>query len=231
MPLHQIFAMSKFIEKHETDQLLKHDEQIDYLPWILMGLTVVGMCFVLWTQGRIWFCKWDSPLYLWSSDVWSIHNSQHLFDPYVFTHFLHGFLFLWGLDLIVHKLLGKKLSFAWLLMLAVLTEAIWEVVENSAYVIEIYRANTASLEYFGDSIINSFGDILACALGFVVAYNLKFRWALAVFLIIEIILIITIRDSLLINILMLIYPIEAIKQWQTEGQEVANLIKVLIAKT
>jgi len=209
--------MSKFIEKHEENKLLQHDRKRDYLPWILMFGSIVSMCLVLWTQGRIWFCQWDSPLYLWSSDVWSKHNSQHLLDPYLFTHLLHGFLFLWVLQLIVFKIFRSKLSFAWLLFFAVLTESIWEVIENSKYVIEIYRANTASLEYFGDSILNSLGDILACATGFVIAYKLKFRWALAVFLLVEIILILTIKDSLLINILMLIYPIEAIKAWQTGG--------------
>jgi hypothetical protein len=214
----------KIIAEHDTDKLLQHDKKTDYLPWLLMILFNILMCFALWTQGRIWWCKWDSPLYLWSNDVWSIHNSQHLFDPYVFTHVLHGFLFLWGLDLIVHKLLGKKLSFAWLLCLAVFVEAVWEVIENSRYIIEIYRANTASLEYFGDSIINSFGDVLACAAGFVIAYNLKFRWALALFLAVEIILALTIKDSLLINILMLIYPIEAVKTWQMSGQELSILI-------
>jgi hypothetical protein len=219
--------MSKFIEKHEEFKLLQYEKKTDYLPWILMFLSVALMVFLLWTQERIWFCKWDSPLYLWSSDVWSKHNSQHLFDPYLFTHLLHGFLFLWGLDLIIHKLLGKNLSFAWLLFFAVLIESFWEVVENSKYIIEIYRANTASLEYFGDSIVNSFGDILACAAGFIIAYILKFRWSLIVFLLVEIILILTIKDSLLINILMLIYPIEAIKTWQTSGQEISQIIGFL----
>jgi len=182
-----------------------------------MFSVVALMCIVLSTQGRIWFCQWDSPLYLWSSDVWSKHNSQHLFDPYLFTHLLHGFIFLWGLQLVVHKIFGKKLSFAWLLFFAVFIEAIWEVVENSKYVIELYRANTASLDYFGDSVLNSFGDILACAVGFVIAYALKLRWAIVVFLLVEIALILTIKDSLLINILMLVYPLEAIKIWQTAG--------------
>lgn len=220
--------MSKFIEKHEEDKLLKHGKKTDYLPWVLMFGLVALMCFVLWTQGRIWWCNWDTPIHLWSSDVWSKHNSQHLFDPYLFTHLLHGFLFLWGLDLVVHKLLGKKLSFAWLLFFTVFIESIWEIVENSKYVIDIYRANTASLDYFGDSIANSIGDIIACGTGFIIAYNLKFRWSLVVFLLVEFILILTIKDSLLINILMLIYPIEAIKIWQTSGQEMTYFIKHLL---
>jgi hypothetical protein len=220
----------EIIEKHEEVKLLQHEKGTDYLPWILMVLSVGLMIFLLWTQGRIWTCQWDSPLYLWSSDVWSRHNSQHLFDPYVFTHVLHGFLFLWILDLVVHKILGKKVSFAWFLFLAVFAEAAWEVLENSAWIIEKYRENTASLEYFGDSIINSFGDVLACAVGFVIAYNLKFRWSLLIFLVTEAILILTIRDSLLINILMLIYPLEAIRNWQMSGQEVSALLQIFSKK-
>lgn len=206
--------MPLLIRKHETHKLLQHEKRTDYLPWILMALTVIVMCVVLATQGRLWWCRWDSPLFLWSGDVWSKHNSQHLFDPYLFTHLLHGFLFCWVLGLLFHKILRKNLSFAWLLMLSVLAEGIWEIVENSQYVIEIYRANTASLEYFGDSILNSFGDVLACAAGFVIAYNLRLRWSITLFLLVELVLVLTIKDSLLINIVMLIYPVDAIKAWQ-----------------
>jgi hypothetical protein len=102
--------------------------------------------------------------------------------------------------------------------MAVAIEAIWEVAENSAFVIERYRAETISLDYFGDSIINSLSDILCCATGFVIAYRLKFWKSLALFLATEVILIAWIRDSLLINIVMLVHPIEAIKQWQMAGQ-------------
>lgn len=199
------------------DKLFNHENWQDYIPWFLIFLTLVLMVFILSNGGRIWWCKWDAPVHLVTLGAWSKHTSQHFFDPYSFTHFLHGFLFLWALDLIVHKLLGKKLSFAWLLFAAVLAEAIWEIVENSPTIIERYREQTASLDYFGDSIANSLGDVLACSVGFVAAYFLRFWRALAVFLFIEIILILTIRDSLLLNILMLIYPLEAIKIWQTGG--------------
>ena len=95
---------------------------------------------------------------------------------------------------------------------------IHDLAENSTFVIERYRAATISLDYFGDSIINSLSDITCCATGFVIAYKLKFWKALALFLATETVLIFTIRDSLLINIVMLIYPIEAIKHWQMAGQ-------------
>lgn len=180
-------------------------------------MILVVMVVSLSVQGRIWWCKWDTPLYFATLDAWSKHTSQHFFDPYAFTHILHGFLFLWALDLIVHKILGKKISFAWLLFIAVFAESAWEVLENSQTVIGRYREQTASLDYFGDSIANSLGDVVACAAGFILAYRLKFWLSLALFIIIEIILILTIHDSLLINIIMLIYPLEAIKIWQIGG--------------
>ena len=219
--------MSKIIEKHDSNQLLIHDKKTDYLPWILMALVVLAMVLTLSIQGRIWWCKWDTPIYIATLQAWGTHTSQHFFDPYSWTHALHGFLFLWGLQLIFHNILKKKISFAWLLFFAILAEASWEILENSQFIIEKYREQTASLDYTGDSIANSIGDIIACAFGFVVAYKLQFRWALAVFLLVEIILILTIKDSLLINILMLIYPVEAIKIWQTSGQETAQVMKIL----
>lgn len=219
--------MPEILDKNQKAKLFSREKRTDYLPWILMALVLGGMIFALWFNGRIWWCKWDTPVYIATLDAWSKHTSQHFFDPYAFTHVLHGFLFLWILSLIVHTILGKKLSFAWLLFFAVFAEAAWEVVENSQYVIEKYREQTASLDYTGDSIANSFGDILACAFGFIIAYRLKFWLTFLLFVIIEIILLITIRDNLTLNIIMLIYPIEAVKTWQTNAQESAQIIQNL----
>ena len=189
------------------------DSWTDYLPWFLM-LTVIAITIsVLVWQGRIWWCKWDSPLLLWSSDAWSKHSSQHLFDPYSFTHLLHGLLFYAASFLIFRR----RLSLAWLLFITVFAESGWEILENSKAVIERYRTATFSLDYFGDSIVNSFGDILSCTAGFLIAHKLAFWRSLFLFALVEIILIFTIRDSLLINIIMLVHPIEAIKAWQTGG--------------
>jgi hypothetical protein len=87
--------------------------------------------------------------------------------------------------------------------------------ENTNFIIEKYRENTASLDYFGDSIANSVGDWIACAVGFWIAFKLGYWRSLAFFLLVEIILLFWIRDGLLLNILMLIYPLDSIKQWQT----------------
>jgi len=185
----------------------------DYLPWLLAIIIIAATVIVLYWQGRIWWCKWDAPYLLWSSDAWSKHSSQHLFDPYSFTHLLHGLLFYAASFLIFRR----RLSLAWLLFITVFAESGWEILENSKAVIERYRTATFSLDYFGDSIANSFGDVLSCAAGFLVAHKLAFWRSLFLFALVEIILIFTIRDSLLINIIMLIHPIEAIKAWQTGG--------------
>ena len=162
-------------------------------------------------EGRVWWCQAGDYL-PWAWDIWSTHNSQHLIDPYSFTHILHGILEFWLIGLVF-----RRVPLAWRLLIAVMIESTWEVAENSTYVIQRYREATISLDYFGDSIINSISDILGCATGFAIAYKLRFWKSLALFLATEAILIITIRDSLLINIVMLVYPIEAIKHWQIGG--------------
>lgn len=179
-------------------------------PWYVMSISIVVTMWILFSRGMIPWCKWDSPLWLISLDAWSKHNSQHLLDPYSFSHYLHGFIFFWFLNLV----LGKKVSYSWLLVMAVGIECGWELLENSPLIIDKYRANTASLEYYGDSLLNSFGDILSCGFGFWCANKLKFVRSLALFVLIELFMIWWIRDSLIINIIMLTFPIEAIKIWQ-----------------
>lgn len=145
----------------------------------------------------------------WSWNIWSTHNSQHIIDPYSFTHVLHGVLEFWLIGLVF-----RRVPLAWRFFMAIFIESSWEVAENTSYVIQRYREETMSLDYFGDSIINSLADIVCCGLGFFIAYKLRFWKSLALFIATEVILILTIRDSLIINIIMLIWPIEALKNWQ-----------------
>ncbi len=177
-------------------------------PWVAIVTVVVAAAFQLHRQGRLWWCACGY-LWLWAGNTWSPDNSQHLFDPYTFTHVLHGIvlygLLAWGLP---------RLAQSWQLSLAVSIEALWEVFENSDLIIERYRTATVSLGYQGDTIVNSLGDILVCSIGFVLARHLGFRGSLALFLVVEVVLLIWIRDSLLLNIVMLINPIDAIKAWQ-----------------
>ncbi|HRH40619.1 MAG TPA: DUF2585 family protein [Pyrinomonadaceae bacterium] len=180
-------------------------------PILAMMVSIVGMVIALYWQGRVWWCK-VGDLSPWSSDIWSTHNSQHFFDPYTFTHILHGVLYFWIINLIF-----REMPLRWKFFLVIFVECGWELLENSNFVIERYRAATISLDYFGDSILNSLSDVLSCSFGAFLAYKLKFWRSLIYFAATEILLLFLIRDNLTLNIIMLIYPIDAIKQWQMGG--------------
>ena len=108
----------------------------------------------------------------------------------------------------------RGVSPGWRLFMAITIESVWEIVENSNIVIQRYRAATASLGYHGDTVVNSLGDIMCCGIGFMIARRLGWRRSLALFFVTEAFLLIWIRDSLLLEILMLVHPINAIKVWQ-----------------
>lgn len=148
----------------------------------------------------------------WSGDINSPHNSQYLFDPYTFSHITHGLLF-YALSWMVARRTAVRMRA--LLVLAV--EAAWEVVENTNFVIERYRAATISLHYYGDSVMNSMCDIAACMVGFAVAAILPLRASIVLAIALEVVLGFWIRDGLLLNIVMLIHPFGAIRAWQAGG--------------
>ena len=179
-----------------------------FWPWLVIALVMGVTAVLLRYEGRLWICSCGYVL-LWAGNTKSADNSQHLFDPYSFTHILHGFVFYALLALTV-----PRLAVAWRLALALTIEAIWEVIENSPAVIERYRQATLALGYEGDTVVNSLADILCCGIGFMLARRLGFRRSLAVFIATEVILILWIRDSLILNVVMLLFPIEAIKKWQ-----------------
>jgi hypothetical protein len=177
-------------------------------PWLAIALLLLVTIFQLRSQGRMWICACDYIL-LWVGDIWSSDNSQHILDPYSFSHMLHGFVFFWVLAWAF-----PRLDLAWQLCLALLIEAAWELLENSELVIQRYREATLALGYQGDTILNSVSDILVCGLGFMLARQLGFRRSLALFVVTELVLLFWIRDNLTLNVIMLLYPIEAIKVWQ-----------------
>jgi uncharacterized membrane protein len=173
-----------------------------------VGLVLLLMIVSLRAQGRLFLCSCGY-FAIWISDTCSSNNSQQLFDPYSLTHLLHGFLFFWLI-----ALLFRRITPRWQLWLTLLLESAWEVFENTSFVINKYRTETAALGYQGDTVVNSLGD-LACALvGFLIARQLGVRRSLILFLLIELILILWVHDSLLLQILMLVRPVAAIKSWQ-----------------
>ena len=149
---------------------------------------------------------------IWSGDINSSHNSQYLTDPYSLSHVTHGIL-LYGLT----WLFARKLPRAGRALLAMALEAGWEVFENTDMVIERYRAATISLHYYGDSVMNSMCDILTCMAGFMLTAILPTGVTIVAVFALEIGLALWIRDSLLLNIVMLIHPFSAIRTWQTRN--------------
>jgi Protein of unknown function (DUF2585) len=175
--------------------------------WLTTGVIVAGAATLL-AMGRVPICTCGY-VKLWHGEVMSSGNSQHLTDWYTPSHIIHGFLFYW-----LTWLVAPKAPLGWRLLAATLVEVAWEVLENSPVIIDRYRAVTISLDYYGDSVINSVADVLAMVLGFLLASRLPVRLTIAIAVAFELLTTLLIRDGLILNIIMLIWPLEAIRTWQ-----------------
>jgi hypothetical protein len=174
---------------------------------VVAGILVVA-ALVLLLMGRVPICKCGY-VKLWHGVVFSAENSQHISDWYTFSHVLHGFGFYALLWLVARRLpLGVRLA------LAVGLESAWEVFENTDFVINRYRAVTISLDYYGDSVLNSVSDIVAMIVGFLLAARLPVRITVLLTIALELFVLYYVRDNLTLNIIMLLYPLDAIRQWQ-----------------
>ncbi len=178
---------------------------------VFIGLLTATAAIERW-MGRTFFGP-DGRFGLWEGDIWSNENSQRLADPYSFSHLAHGILFfgiLWWVAR--HVPLHRRF------LLAVLVEAGWELLENSPLIINRYRASTIALGYEGDSVLNSLSDIVMMATGFLFAARARIRLSVAALLVMEVGCALVVRDNLILNVIMLIHPVAAIKQWQMAGQ-------------
>ncbi len=178
---------------------------------LLVGaiMLLIAIVYLRW-QGRIWWCEqrdWN-PISIRIDS----HNSQHLIDAYSLSHVLHGLLF-YGF----FWLFRKHMNLGWRLIAAMAIEVAWEMMENSPIIINRYRTATVSLGYTGDSIFNSLGDVVSFALGFYLAAKAGLWKSIAILIAVELLMLWWIRDNLALNILMLLWPIDAIRKWQAGG--------------
>ena len=191
---------------------VKWFEHVSLGHCLLMAAGVVVLqALVLHAMGQPLICTCGT-IKLWHGIVSSPENSQQLTDWYSYTHVIHGFgfyLLLW--------LMVPRASFGLRFALAVGLEASWEIIENTPLVIDRYRHLALAQGYFGDSVINSVGDTLAGAFGFVLARILPVWSTVTLAIAMELFVGFMIHDNLTLNIIQLVHPNGIISHWQAGG--------------
>lgn len=181
--------------------------QVERAYW-LTAIVVLLTTIILLAMGRVPWCECGT-IKPWYGAVMTSENSQHLMDWYTPSHLLHGFIFyaiLW--------LVARNVIVGWRLLIATIVEAAWEILENTNAVIERYREVTISLDYYGDSVVNSFADIIAMLVGFWMARHFPVWLSFVIVIGFEVLTAWVIRDGLALNVLMLLYPLDAVRDWQ-----------------
>lgn len=178
--------------------------------WIIAGVLglLLAHAALLSFIGQPWMYG-GGYIKLWHGVVTSGENSQHLSDWYTLSHVVHGIVFY-----AILAWLFPRFPVGIRLLAAVSIEVAWELFENTDMIINRYREQALAQGYFGDSVVNSVGDVVAVIAGFAAAWKLPKWWSVALVIALELMALYMIRDSLTLNIIQLIYPLDVIGDWQ-----------------
>lgn len=181
---------------------------------ILLSVVIVGAAAsMMLLMGRTPICTCGT-VKIWHGIVTSSENSQHLSDWYTFSHIIHGFIF-FGLAHLAGRAAGRPIPVRAAFVAALVAEAGWEVFENTDFIINRYREATIALDYYGDSVVNSMADIGAMVFGFFLGFRLPVWLTILTGVAMELFTLVMIGDNLTLNVLMLLWPLESVKEWQS----------------
>ncbi len=174
----------------------------------LAGAGLIGTVLYAWGQPLICTCGY---VRFWVGSVFSSENSQQIADWYTLSHIVHGMLVV-----LLGRVLFPRAGFSALFSVAIVTGVAWEIVEHTDWVLDSFREATLYQGYLGDSVLNAVADYLWMLAGFFLAYAIRIAWVIAAIVAMEIIAATTARDCLVLTTIMVVYPIDAIEQWQQE---------------
>lgn len=187
--------------------ILKGSNQSMYV-FAVVGVLTIGFFLYLWGQPPICTC---GQVKLWVGSIFDSGNSQHIADWYTLSHILHGVLIA-----LLGRLVFPKWRFRSILQIAIVTGIMWELVEHTPWVLDAFRGTTINAGYQGDSVLNAMMDYVWMLGGFFAAYSMRIWVVLLIVLVLELSAALIARDSLILSTLMLVYPIEAVGDWQQE---------------
>jgi hypothetical protein len=172
---------------------------------ISAGLFIAAI-LALW--GQPWICTCGE-IHLWVGSIFHSGNSQHIADWYTLSHILHGVLIA-----LAGRLFLPRLSFQWLFLIAVATGMAWEIIEHTEWVLGAFRATTINQGYYSDSVLNAVADYIWMLGGFFVARAMQTWQVIVMILVLELTAAFVARDSLTLSTIMLLFPVEALENWQ-----------------
>lgn len=165
----------------------------------LVGLSIVlAMAGVLDLLGRPLTCECGT-VALWDGDPHSPGSSQQFADWYSALHVIFGI----GLFLALHRA-RPRWPTGWLLLTTLASSAVWEIAENTPFIIALFGQAVGAPAYHGDSVLNAVGDTVFVTAGFLAARVLPLPATIGLALLLEVAIATAISDGFVLGTLRLV---------------------------